>query len=227
MIVSIHQPHYWCWLGLLDKIAKTDTYVVLDNVIINKQSNQRRNEFLVNGKRRFLTLSAKFNDHTPLNEITLTDPSLHWEHLNILREWYSKAKYYGEVVNFIKSKLNEQYCYLTELTIDTMRIALKLFNIKTDIRVASCLDYDPTIDKNLSLCSCLDADIYLSGTGGIFYMSQTDFDNFRNSGIRIKTQKFTHPVYEQDCPFVEGLSCLDLLFFHGIKGARRIFWDNI
>ena len=31
-VVAMHQPHYFPWLGYLDKMVKTDEFVVLDEV---------------------------------------------------------------------------------------------------------------------------------------------------------------------------------------------------
>ena len=49
MKISIHQPSYWPWLGLLHKIRLSDADVILDNVNISKGSFQYRNQFLCNG----------------------------------------------------------------------------------------------------------------------------------------------------------------------------------
>ena len=60
MIVSIHQPSYFPWLGLLDKIEKSDTFVLLDNVQFNDNAFQSRNIFLNhNGEVQYLTIPVQ------------------------------------------------------------------------------------------------------------------------------------------------------------------------
>ena len=50
MIVSIHQPSYWPWLGHLNKIINSEHHIILDDVDIKRKSFQYRNFFNNNGK---------------------------------------------------------------------------------------------------------------------------------------------------------------------------------
>ncbi|HEY3277770.1 MAG TPA: WbqC family protein, partial [Syntrophorhabdaceae bacterium] len=60
MILSIHQPSYFPWLGLLDKIAKSDVYMVMDEVQLTDAAYQHRNIFLTaDGKIKYLTIPFK------------------------------------------------------------------------------------------------------------------------------------------------------------------------
>lgn len=45
--VAMHQPHYFPWLGYLDKMAKADEFVVLDEVQFTDGSPMSRNKLLL------------------------------------------------------------------------------------------------------------------------------------------------------------------------------------
>src|SRR5579862_8159489 len=44
MIVAIHQPHYLPWLRYIDKIARSDVFVLLDDAQYTKNGWQNRNK---------------------------------------------------------------------------------------------------------------------------------------------------------------------------------------
>lgn len=232
MIVSIHQPHYWPWLGLLDKVAKSDIYVILDDVVINKKSNQRRNVFLCNGEAKYLTLSLdKFRDSSKINELYLKDYGQHCKHLEILRMWYKNTNQ-EEIRNFIQTSgiLKNKYEMLSDLTSDTMLLMFKLLNIEVEVLRSSQIDYEgKKSDINLCICKALLATTYLSGKAARAYMSDDDFKKFQSAGINIEFQEFLHPRYHQSCRknFLEGMSALDLIFNEGIEKSRKYFWDNV
>ena len=69
MKLSIHQPSYWPWLGLLSKIARSDHYIILDDVPANKASYQYRNQFFCNGKEKIITLPVNYHSDTPINQL--------------------------------------------------------------------------------------------------------------------------------------------------------------
>ena len=46
MIVSIHQPEHFPYLGFFQKMQKSDLFVILDNVKFKKNNFQNRNRFL-------------------------------------------------------------------------------------------------------------------------------------------------------------------------------------
>ena len=56
MIVAAHQPHYMPWLGYLDKMAKADLFVVMDDLQYEAQNYQNRQRIKLHGGAQWLTV---------------------------------------------------------------------------------------------------------------------------------------------------------------------------
>ncbi|MBV8758449.1 MAG: WbqC family protein, partial [Deltaproteobacteria bacterium] len=56
MIVAAHQPAYLPWLGYLDKMAKADVFVVMDDLQYEAQNFQNRNRIKLNNGAAWLTV---------------------------------------------------------------------------------------------------------------------------------------------------------------------------
>ena len=82
MIVSIHQPSYWPWLGLLDKVAKSDVFILLDNIAANKDSYQYRNIFFCNGKPKIITIPVNYKMGIKINKMKFKNNIWPSEHLD-------------------------------------------------------------------------------------------------------------------------------------------------
>ena len=234
MIVAIHQPHYFPWLGYLNKMAYSDAFVVLDQVQLEKGSQMYRNRVLDNnGSIKYLTIS--YNTDNYLNrhyrEIETKENAI-WKknQLSILKNYYRKAKYYSEMIEMIEDFLNNNSSTLFSWTFESILFLKKIFEINTPLLLQSEIDYDKSRKRSdlvLSICDAMHADVYLSGRGAsIEYLNQKDFNEH---GIEVKFQEFVHPVYQQcsTSVFVPGLSSLDCLFNCGIKEARALFWNQL
>lgn len=227
MIISIHQPSYWPWLGLLDKIAKSDLFIILDTVEISKGSFQYRNQFLCNGKAKFITLPVHYYYKTKLHDLVFSSMNWREPQLEFLRNYYLKAKYFKHIFPSIE-KLYYDYhsTNACEFIINTMKKCFEIYKIKTMILKAS--DYSFIGQKGdlvLEICSYFKADTYLSGQGAKSYMDESLQQRFTKAGIAITWQQFVHPVYPQAkgmVEFVGGLSCLDLAFYNGEEYGQKI-----
>ena len=57
MLAAIHQHHYFPWLGYMDKMAKADTFLLLDRVQLNDASYMFRHQLLdKNGEKKYITI---------------------------------------------------------------------------------------------------------------------------------------------------------------------------
>ena len=66
MIVAAHQPSYLPWLGYLDKLAKSDVFVVMDDLQYEAQNFQNRQRVKLNSGAAWLTVPLERGAQTDL-----------------------------------------------------------------------------------------------------------------------------------------------------------------
>src|SRR5919197_6348843 len=71
MIVAIHQAHYLPWLRYLDKIARSDVFIVLDDVQYEKNGFQNRNKIKTAQGWLYLTVPVRKPTQRPIAEIEI------------------------------------------------------------------------------------------------------------------------------------------------------------
>lgn len=230
MILSIHQPSYWPWLGLLDKIAKSEQFVLLENVDANKASYQTRNIFFYNGEAKFLSLPTNYKLGIKIHELKIKNNKWVNEHTNKLYNYYLRAPFYNEVFPIIldiyeKNKDEED---VIKILWNFMNFTFNLLNIKVSTCFASkLLPEGSRGDLVLDICKKTKTTTYLAGKGSYDYM-QNVISKFEENKIKIEWHNFRHPIYKQfNYEFIAGLSVLDILFFTGIEKTREIFWNNV
>lgn len=229
MILSIHQPSYWPWLGLLDKIAKSNTFILLDDVQLVKGSYQYRNKFFCEGKPRFITIPLFLKLGINIKEVEFRNDKWREDHLNKLRNYYFKAPFFKEVYSDLMVFYDKFYTKPIDLLKGSMIFSMQMLNINVELFLSSIFNVTGTKgDMVLNLCKAVKAKKYLAGTGSYAYMHEY-LPKFDGAGIEINWHAFKHPNYEQnpEYPFIEGLSCMDIFFFQGYKKSRDIFWRNI
>lgn len=230
MILSIHQPSYFPWLGLLDKIAKTDSFVLLDDNQVVKGTYQYRNIFFCNGKAKYLTLPINYTLGIGFNKLEFKNDNWPDKHLETLRNYYLKAPHFNEVFDDLKSLFaNFKHSSPIEVLKSSMQFCFEKLDIRVEFHLGSKIPYTgKKADMVLEICKHLEADRYLAGSGSYDYM-HSELNKFEASGLEVIWHKFSHPVYPQHpkFEFVEGLSALDIFFFEGYKQASKIFWSNL
>lgn len=233
MKVAIHQPHYFPWMGYLDKMAKANLFIILDQVQLTSSTNMYRNRFLTSaGKERYLTVPFEKKGYMEKEfRNVLLNQQIDWQekHKNFIFSTYKKMTNFAEIWPLIKPVFEKHYETVYQVSMDTIEIVRKIFGITTPMVLQSELEWRHDAKKNdliLALCEATGANIYLSGNGARKYM---DIVPFEQAGIRVVYQDFTYPHYQQKYSdeFVANLSSLDMLFNCGIEQSRRIFWDNV
>lgn len=229
MIVGIHQPNFFPWMGYFDKMDKSDIFILLDEVQLTDSSMTQRNRVLnCNGAPAYLTVAFQKAGYMQkqLREIEL-NVEVDWQkrQVDFLKGTYGKMPYFNEVWELIKPIYTKQYNKLVDVNYDSICLMKHVLGITTQLVWQSDLNYPRDAHKNdliLNLCKSVSADCYLSGNGARKYM---DIESFLREGIEVEFQKFEAPAYEQKYAkeFCAGLSMLDVLLNCGIERTRQLF----
>ncbi len=226
MILAIHQPSYFPWLGLLDKVSKSDVYMVMDEVQLSDSAYQHRNLFVTaDGKAKFLTIPINRSRYLKraYRELEIAGREWRTRHQAFIRNSYGKHPCAAELMPHLERYFAADYRLLAEAVIASMRLSFELFGIRTRVILQSEMDYDRSLRRGelvVALARAAGADCYLSGAGGREYLSESAF-----SGHPVlRYNEFTHPRYPQKgaAEFVPGLACVDALFNLGVDGARAL-----
>lgn len=223
MVLSVHQPQYLPWLGFFDKLAKSESFVFLDNVQYKPREFQNRNKIKAKDSSLWLTVPVVTKGHARqrISDARI-DNSFPWmrQHLKSMQSWYARADHYHEYISYFEGLYSRRWDWLAELNEEIIRFIQRELCISTRIYYESQLNAAGARSQRIiNICKELKADTYLSGSGGKDYL---DEGLFRKEGIKLIYQDFRHPVYRQqfiktDSDFIPGLSIVDLLFNEGRK----------
>lgn len=232
MVVGIHQPNFFPWMGYFDKIAKSDIFIIMDDVQLSDSAYTQRNRVLnANGEIAYVTVPFEKKGYLnkTIREICINN-DVDWKkrHLDFFKGTYDKFDFYEEIIDFLQPIYDYNWNKLCDLNCKAIEIVLKMLSIDTKIVYQSQLNYDKNVHKSelvLELCKSVGATKYLSGTGASKYMNIEYFD-YEN--ILVEYQRFVQPVYFQKYArdFVSGLSILDMLFNCGVEETKRLFQNR-
>ncbi len=227
MRISIQQPNYIPWIGFFEKMARSDRFVLLDNVQYPKGSVVNRNKIKVSNGVILLTVPVEGKGLQEIKDIKISGNKWKKSHLTSLMHAFSRSRYYDEYISSFKTLYEQDIDNLSEWNIRIIMLMKDLFGIKTELIRASELDgisHASKNERNLSICQRLDATSFILGEGSSRYI---DRELFIKNQILIEDKPFIHPVYPQ-CwgDFISHLSALDLLFNCGEKSLEVILSAN-
>ena len=233
MRVGIHQINYFPWMGYFNKIAKSDIFILLDEVQLADNGAMHRNRIInKNGDITYITTSFNKKNYFERRFCDIeTNNTVDWltRQYNLICDSYRKAPFWEEIHNLILPIFKDQYSRVIDINIRALNLILSVLDIKTKLVFQSDIKYDKDLRKDdmlIALLKNIGADIYLSGVGAKKYMV---LDDFHRNNIGVQFQTFLQPEYHQinSKEFIPGLSILDVLFNCGISGTKDLFWNNM
>lgn len=224
--ISIMQPTFLPWLGYFNLIKKSEIFVFLDHVQLDKRSWQQRNKIKANQGELFLTvpLITKNKSQQKISETKIQRQENYIsDHLKSIKQNYSKSQYFNQYFDKISDIYYKNFEYLNDLNINFIKYFSKVLKLKKNFFKSSELNIDFKKKNNdllIDICKKFNVNEYLSPIGSKIYL---DNDKFKNNNIEIKFNDFNHPVYNQiNKKFLPNLSIIDLVFNEGENSHKFI-----
>lgn len=238
MILAAHQPHYLPWLGYLDKMAKADVFVVMDDLQYERENFQNRQRLKVNNGPTWLTVPLeRGTQHDRICDKRITDsgcPPEHKEHWQrrtwqTLRTHYGKAPFWSTYAAELEDVFTRRWEKLLDLDLHMIELARRWLGITVPLLRSSSLELvGQKTERIIDMCKKVGARVYLSGRGGS--SEYLDVPALEAAGISVMWQSFTHPHYAQrygQLGFVPYLGFLDLVLNCGPDSRRVLFGEPV
>lgn len=223
MLVSIHQPHYLPWLRYLDKIARSDVFLILDDAEFNKNGWQNRNRVKAPEGARILTLPVHHRLGQRIDEIALRQ-DLPWarKHLKTLEQLYARAPFLAELLPGLRGLYERPWTSLVDLAVEMLKWHMELLEIRTPLVRTSELGVGGRATPRLvDLVRAVGGSAYLTGAHALgAYLEPTLFEE---AGLGLRVHEWACPAYDQVHPqagFVRDLATLDLLLAEGPRSRE-------
>jgi WbqC-like protein family. len=230
MIVGIHQPNFFPWIGYFFKIVKSDKFVFLDNVQFPKKGGSyiNRTEIIMGAKSNWLTVPIyRFHGTWNINQCVFSEPKWRKRIASSLLVNYIKAPFYNSTNEFIFNLIEFDTDNLADFNINVIKNICEKLQINCEFHKSSDFDIE-TEDATLRLIEIvrhLKGDTYISGKGGQKYQ---DDQLFEKNKIKLIYNDFIHPKYHNHMAQQTeiGLSIIDLIFSIGFEELIKIIHND-
>jgi hypothetical protein len=228
-VVAIHQPNFFPWLGYFDKIARSDVFILMDNVQFPKKGGtwSNRVQLAVNGKASWVTMPIvrSFHGNRNINEIQI-DNATSWREnlLKTVQNNYGRAPFFKQVFPLFTDLVNNPTDRLAEYNKAAINVLAKAVGLDiSKLVIGSTLKVEgAATDLLINMTRALGGTAYLAGGGAGGYQEDK---KFVTAGIELIYQNFVHPTYPQcnTAEFISGLSIIDALMNVGFDGVKAMF----
>ncbi|MDR7544447.1 MAG: WbqC family protein [Armatimonadota bacterium] len=218
MIVAIHQPHYLPWLRYVDKMARADVFVLLDDAQYTKNGWQNRNRIKTAAGWTYLTVPVVDAFGRAINQVRV-NPQERWAHRHrqALVTNYSRAPFFRRYREVFEDAYARPWERLASLNLHLLQALRDLLGIRARLILSSEMGVSGRATPRLvEICRRLGATTYLTGDYAAAHHLEAHL--FAGAGIRVVRQNWQCPRYPQQFEhvgFVPDLSVVDLLFNAG------------
>ncbi len=211
MKVSIHQSQYLPWAPYFKKIARSEVFIIMDDVQFQKNGIQNRNQIRDYNAAHWLTVPVTGNLEDKISEKKIAQPNWSAKHWKSITMMYSRAPQWKNLQNPLSEIYERSYSVLSEANQPFIDFVIRYLGIETQILKMSKMNANGKASELvLNLCQSAKASVYISGRGSESYL---DSAAFRDAQIEIRYLESIPPQYSQfqGGEFISGLSILDMM----------------
>lgn len=224
-VVVISQPTYLPWWGYFELIARSDTFVFLDQVQFIKRSWLSRNQLKDgNGQPFWLTVPVLSHERdTPIHAIRINhEQKWRHKHLRAIETSLARTPFFEPCYSAVRQWLETDYDYLADMNIAGIEMLCGLLSLPATFLRSSRLGITGKRSELLAnICHALSATSYYSARGAQAYM-EGEKEHFEAINVPVRFQDWEHPAYAQKGDnFVSHLSILDALCNIGPEACRE------
>lgn len=222
-LVVGHQPQFFPYLGIFNKILKSNIFVFVDSVKFSKKSWYNRT--LLKDKKDnifYFTIPVIVNTNQEIKDIKIADHFWKKKQLKSIELNYQSTKYFNDLFPHIENILLNKSQFLIDYSIPSMSIILEKigFSSKKLFTQSSEKINGSKNELIVNLTKHFNAKKYLSGEGAKSYIDETFL---KKNDIEHSFNKFEHPKYNQKGKiFTPNLSVIDCVFNNGFDKLKEI-----
>jgi len=223
--VAIVQSSYIPWKGYFELIARSDEFILFDDVQYTKRDWRSRNRIKTRDGLQWLTIPVNVSGRffQPIKAVTIAEHGWNERHWKTIAASYARAPYFAEY----RDRVEQLYCDATDesLSVVNHRFIVGLCDLLgIQTRITWSMDYhvvDGKTERLVDLCRQAGATRYLSGPSARAYIDPKLFDQ---AGVALEFVDYDgYKEYAQLFPpFEHGLSVIDVLFNVGAAARDHI-----
>lgn len=212
--LGIMQPYLFPYLAYFQVMKAVDQYVIYDDVQYIKGGWIGRNNVLMQGEKKLLSIRLLgASPNRLINEVVVDE---HFEKFEkTIASYYARAPFRSEVSELLARIFSFPDKNLARFIANSFAEISHYLKFDTEFIMSSDLKKDIALkgqDKVLAICNELAAGTYINAIGGQSLYNREDFQAQR---IKLKFLK-SHPVVYRQMGnvFVPDLSIIDVMMFN-------------
>jgi hypothetical protein len=226
MKLGIMQPYFFPYVGYWQLINVVDKYVIYDDVNFIKGGWINRNNILMSGEAKLISLQLqKASPNKLINEIEIHENTRNIKKLlKTIESNYKSAPYYATVFPMLENIITYDEKNLAEYLKYSITQICDFLSIDTEIIVSSTINKDNDLrgqDKVIEICKMLDADEYINAIGGQTLYSIEDFNKEEINLRFLKTGNISYEQFDNEL-FIPNLSIIDVMMFNSRDHIKEI-----